>query len=371
MKMVFKNIDKSYFKSRHEPKGEVQPKYWFMNSYGKRVLIKRQHRERVNGQKAKSKTFNHYGEYFAYLLGEKAGLNMCPVELITLHDTKNKYGKTMHLYTACSSENVRFDDETIMPGETVIERFMFSHQKEADSILSYSYFIPTDDDHNMTTAAEDNVDIVLQSIKAETQRYEKASGLSQEQINHDVQNNIQDAIDMIVFDNIFGNSDRHSENWSVGYSNSGTMRIYPMYDNEAILGFRRPEATIKKIVDLGYASDLAPKISYSRMGVSPINSGVSYRTMLTHLATEYPEETLKSMKKITDRVTLKDVEAMYDSVPGIVFRSQDMNELSMADELPKEYRTYGVTLYKERSKFAKNLIKKLEDKEHLGDEIAL
>ena len=362
MDIVYNNIDDCYSKIRRERRGEVQPKYWFCNNFdGRRVLVKRQHRERVNGQKAKSRTYNHFGELFAYILADKVGMKACPVQLVSLHDFRNDYGKNKYFFTACMSECMRQPDESITPGESVINNYRYHNSKNFDEIVRERNYSYKPEDVNMVLSPDDNVDVAIEAIKYETRRYEEKMGVfSDEDIEMHVDNNVQDMIDMIVFDNIFGNSDRHNENWSVIYSNIGTMYVYPMYDNEAILGFRRPEAMIKALANRGLSHDLNARVNFSRMGFSPIHSGVTYKSMLEHLMLMYPEQTVNSMNKIINNVSISDLEQLYDSAKGITYRSQDHNELTENDELPNEYKTYGLTLYKDRYKYAKHLIKQHE-----------
>ena len=99
MEIAFKNIDKDYVKGRKEFIGDIQPKFWYRsinsnNGNSGEILVKRQHHQIVEKNKPKSKLFNHIGEYFGHVIAEKAGLKSCPVELVTVHDTKNKYYNT-------------------------------------------------------------------------------------------------------------------------------------------------------------------------------------------------------------------------------------------------------------------------------------
>lgn len=68
MNIIFKNIDDEYIKSRPEYMGDIQPKYWFRNKGGNTILVKRKSSQTVNGQHKKSSMYNHFGEYFGYLI---------------------------------------------------------------------------------------------------------------------------------------------------------------------------------------------------------------------------------------------------------------------------------------------------------------
>lgn len=367
MEFTFKNFDK-YVKLYHEPVGDIQPKFWYRDMDGKTLLVKRQHSEKTIGSAKKSKMYNHYGEYFGYLLNKKANIATCPVELVTLHDTKNKYSQSTKLFRACASKSLKESGQEIYAGEMVISKFKLQNPQRYSEILNT-------EDNNITdlkkgtvfiNSEEDNVDIVIASIVHETREYEKALGIRTEQeIKRDINNNLNNAIEMIVADCIFGNSDRHSFNWSMIYDKEkGTVGMYPNYDNEAVLGLRKTEVEIKRAVeDKENLSKYAEKECFSRMGFCPLHSGVSYKNMLEHLVNRYSMYAIPAMKKITTLVSEKDIENLYSATKNITTRSEDSEELTIDDELPEEYEIFGTSLYKERSGYAKNLIKLFEKKQ--------
>lgn len=363
MDIIFNNIDKKYIKSRPEYMGDIQPKFWF-TSKSDTILVKRQHSQKVVGQHQKSKMFNHYGEYFGYLLAKKADVNACPVDLITVHDTKNKYSKTQHLYTACGSMNALKPSQNMILGEGVVEAFELNHPEKFKEILSTQSGIPNIQ-KRMTIEPYDNVDIVLVSIVAKTIKYESKSGkCSNEQIKEDAKENLKSAIDMMVYDCMFGNNDRHSQNWAMCTDEeTGRATMYPLYDNERVLGLSIPEADMKKAVASGDLDVKTEQSEFSRMGISPIHTGVSYKAVLEHLANNYPEYAIPTIKRITDNVTVQDIEELYDATKGITQRSEFSDELTSADELPEEYKTYGIALYTQRRTFARDLLEKHRNKD--------
>ena len=361
MKSTFTNIDNTCVKLNHEPLGDIQPKYWFKLTDTKRkLLVKRQHSFKVEEISKKSRAFNHIGEYFGYLIAQKAGIDACPVELITLHDTKNKYAKTKRLYTACGSIKAIGDDKTIILGEVILNRFKFQNSQKADEIKSN----PKSDlkkGNIMTNDENDNVDFVINSIISETLRYERAMRKkSEEEIKQDINENISKIIDTVAYDCIFANNDRHSFNWAVFYDDEkGKVQVYPNYDNERVLGLSKTEYEVKKAINSGIdLSSYHETELFSRMGIYPINSGVTYKNMLNHIVENYSEYAIPSIQKITSKVDSEYIEKLYDSVIGISKRGVDAEELSEEDELPIEYRILGLNLFKERREFALDLIRK-------------
>lgn len=361
MEMVFENIDGRYSKSRPEYMGDIQPKYWFIGQ-DENILVKRQHSQKVNGQQQKSKMFNHFGEYFGYLLAKKSGVQACPVYLITVHDVKNRYSKTKHLYTACGSKRLLKISQSMIFGESVISTFMHKYANKFNEIISKAECSP-DLKSYMQLDKEDNIDIIILSIITRTIEFERqAEKRSTEEIESDVKENLKNVFDMVVYDCLFGNDDRHSQNWAMCSDlETGRLQMYPLYDNERVLGLSKPEAEVKRYVQSDNVSDITDKKSLSRMGISPVHSGLPYQVMLEHLVKHYPEYAIPSIKKITDRVTEQDIENLYNATKGITTRSQDVAELTEKDELPIEYKIYGTELYSKRRQFARELLQRAKE----------
>lgn len=359
MQFVFNNIDKKYIKNRHEPLGDIQPKYWFLGKEHT-MLVKRQHSQKVTGQAQKSKMFNHFGEYFGHLIADKAGVKACPVELITVHDKKNRYSTSTNLYPACGSIKVLKPHQDLMMGEMAIHSFEFQYSEKYKEIINEQYCEKLPFDKRISLDPSDNVDIIIASVVAQTINYEKKRGKrSMDEIKADVKENVSDIINMIVYDCMFGNNDRHSQNWAL-YTDGeeGRLQVYPLYDNERVLGLSKPEAEIKQAV---YSENLEARTEeecFSRMGISPMHSGVSYKQMLEHLIKKYPEFALPSIKRITTNVTVQDIEDLFIASEDITSRSDFSNELTKADELPQEYRIYAKTLYSSRREYARDLLEK-------------
>ena len=367
MEITFKNIDSDYKKIKPELRGDIQPKFWFkgIKDNSGIILVKRQHSQSVEKNKPKSKMFNHVGEYFGYLIAQKAGLRACPVDLITIHDTRNKYSKTLNFFTGCASHSVLDLGNNIISGEEIIDSFVRSKQKvyleflsdltQEDSNHSDTYF-PQD--------LEDNIDLAVLSIMNYTIQYEKNNtNKTKKEIASDVNENLRDFFDMVVYDCLFGNNDRHSGNWSLESNRSeGRVKLYPMYDNEAVLGLRKPIDEVRRVLSVprGELPDKLDEELFSRMGFGPNSSKVSYKEMLEYLIQKYPEYVIPSLKKITSRVDEDFINELYDGIKGIHLRGKDADELSIEDELPTEYGLVGRELFSSRKKFALELLKEKE-----------
>ena len=304
--------------------------------------------------------FNHFGEYFGYLIADKAGIKACPVDLITVHDKKNKYSNSIYLYPACGSVKVLKGYQDLLMGKIVVQSFEYRYQEKYNKIISeqYSEYCPFERIISLDQA--DNIDVIIAAVVAKTIEYEKRVGKhSLDDIKLDVKNNVSDIINMVVYDCMFGNNDRHSQNWAV-YTDieEGKLQVYPLYDNERVLGLSRPEAEIKRAVCDTNLEEKTERECFSRMGISPMHSGVSYKQMLEHLIKKYPEYTLPAIERITNNVSVQDIEDLFVASEGITSRSEFSNELTDADELPQEYRIYAKTLYSSRREYARGLLEK-------------
>lgn len=358
MKFVFNNIDKEYVKNRQEYMGDIQPKYWFYNN-NHSILVKRQHSQKVSGQPQKSKMFNHFGEYFGYLLAKKAGIKACPVDLITLHDTKNKYSKSKHLYTACGSQSLLKRSQNLVLGETVVNAFAGRFPEKFQQIISQNTC--REPKKMAVMDVEDDIDLVIAAIISQTIQYERQLGIcSEDEIKDDVNENLQDAFNMFAYDCILGNNDRHSQNWAMcADTATGRMQMYPLYDNERILGLSKPEVEVRKAVSKDNLEHMTDSDNLSRMGISPIHTGVTYKRVLEHLVEKYPEYAIPAIQRLTDRIHIQDVDELYQASFGITKISEAANELTDEDELPQEYMKYGTTLFAERRAFARDLLERI------------
>lgn len=361
MEITFSNLDKEYSKGKREYIGDIQPKFWYIKKIpgSGKVLVKRQHSESTGANKPKSKMFNHIGEYFGYQIAKKADIKSCPVDLVTLHDRKNRFSEKMLFYTACASHFLKNNGTYILPGEAVILDFCSDRSEEYKKTLA-GFFSNEENTSYMPEYLEDNVDCVIASIVNETIKVEESMAKrKKEQITEDCSENISNAIDMIVYDCIFGNHDRHSGNWSMEIDpDNGRVTLYPLYDNEAVLGLRKTEAEVENILSSNNVDKEIEEKIFSRMGYGNKRSEISYKDMLEHLVKKYPEYAIPSIKKITSKVDEKFINELYDGVRGISTRGESAEELNYSDELPETYRQLGMRMFSNRRNYALDLLKR-------------
>lgn len=361
-KGIYIDIDSLYVKGKREFIGVTQPKFWYysMKNPNDMILVKRQSFLSTKKNVPKSPTFNHFGEYMGYKIAEQIDIKACPVDLGTLYDTKNRYSKTMIFYTVCASHKLIEIGAVFSFGENIICEFLNtdtieSHTvlKKIDSLYHSNSYIPSD--------LENNVDVIIAALSWKTRKYEHNMGKrTEDEIEQDVRDNVRTIIYMILYDCIFGNYDRHSQNWAVQMSKeSGKLTVYPLYDNEAVFGLNRPVSEINEIIlDTKDMQKKIDSILCSRMGIKGANSKVSYDKMISYLIDEYPDYTIPALKSIISKIDNRFVESIYDSFKGISTRGEHAEELTEKDELPDIYRIFGLYVFNQRINSIRGILDK-------------
>lgn len=366
MDIKFKNID-NWIQGPKQLIGARQPKFWYLyrvldtDTYGK-ALVKRRELSKVHIDKntvINTLRYNHYGEYVGYLLALKADMKVCPVDLVTVHATENKYVKDKNFYRACASHCVLKEGESLIAGTEVIEEYKNERPQEVADVLERQEEGVKKCKIKINSSWEDNIDIAILALEYKTRQAGECLG--EQEVDKHVEENIQDFINMVVYDCLFGNYDRHSDNWSIVINGNNRVTVYPLYDHEGVLGLRKSKKELEKDFKENEES-YAEEQLYSRMGINPENSGVSAKSMLEYLVKEYPQYAIPAMERITENVTEEYLDEIYNAFEGISERGDDSKELSEEDELPDIYRTLGKSVYHTRREFARNLIERYNKK---------
>jgi hypothetical protein len=254
-------------------------------------------------------------------------------------------------------------NEVMQVGEVILGRYIYKgdlnrifSQKDFTSHNRKSYI--SEQDNN------DDINVILTGIATETARYERMMGKkSYEEIKEDVKSNISKMIDQIVFDCVFGNNDRHSNNWGGIYNEEeGTFKIYPAFDNERIMGLSKSKDEMRMIVNSGKSlTDYHEREFFSRMGSFPVKSGIIYKDMLNYLFTYYPEYAISSSEKILNNIDEEYLNEVYDGFKDISKRGENIEELAESAELPESYRIFGLKMFSDRKSYVQHLIKTYDE----------
>ncbi len=333
--LSFKNIDE-FIPRRFETTGMLKGKRWYTDSKRNRMGLFKPQRNEFGDKKVFCA--NHYGEFIGHLLALNASIPSCQVELAHL----SKYFSNIHKFLnngtpipkdGCISYSQLSSDDELDPGKIVISCFNTRDSKKYDELTK-------NDIRNMDK--NDNIEVVLSSIEFKTRDFYKyKQDISKEYIDKKVEENRYLAIQMMVYDCLYGNNDRHDENWSMK-RNDSDIELYSLYDNERVLGLYENQNVIEEALkskDVERASD---KILFSRMRVPGEKEKYSnYKNVLKYLMQNYKKETTQALEKNLSKNSPEVIHALLESCEG----------------LPKPYIDFGTQIYKTRFEFARNLYK--------------
>ena len=338
----FKNID-SFTPGRFERMGMLKGKRWYTglqeidenNREYALVLFKPKRKE--HGDK---KVFcaNHYGEFIGYLLSLGSRTPACKVELAHLSEYyenihKERNNGTPEEKDGCISYSHQEKGQILHHGKLVIDEYLRENSSSEFEFKKYY---------------ENDIDICIAAIEEETRRYYQKSSFkrSEDYIEEKVKENRKAALNMIVYDCLYGNNDRHDENWAMVKDLDGLdISLYPLYDNERVLGLYENIRTIESSLEKNTVEQDSEKTLFSRMTVPEQNAtSSSYKDVLTHILSKYSEvgEILETHLKGNPPMKVK----MY---------------LESCENLPKQYVAYGMKMYESRYNFAKNLVRESKE----------
>ena len=226
----------------------------------------------------------HYGEMTAFKIAEKLGIPCCKAELL-----KRPYLRKPNLFETgvMSYFSLSSEDELLSP-EILISRYC----KEKG--INNDYMADID------TIFEAISQIFLREKRplSEFLKFKK------------------DFIVMLMFDLKFGNYDRGLNNWILRKNKkTGELDLYPMFDNEAILGFAD-----EVLDEMSYSSIY----NFNQERISKVTIArdrerreyTNFEDMFRYLLERYPIET-KHAKNILDRFTGNDLSEILNNLPDI------------------------------------------------------
>lgn len=157
----------------------------------------------------------------------------------------------------------------------------------------------------------------------------------------------QDFIDMLVYDLKLLNPDRGFANWFIR-QNTQTKEtdLYPMFDNEMILGFNKPSYD-NDLTEEDIKSENAERTSaiLTPDTIMKQKDQVSYIELLKYLLWKYPEQTKKSLNKFKNfspdelLVLLNQIPDLSDKRKNVVVRLYKTRSLDI-DKIYEEYTLY-------------------------------
>ena len=264
----------------------------------------------------------HFGEMTGYMIAKKIGISCCDVELFS-RPYRNKpelseVGAISYFYSG--------SDDDVFTSSGVVTKHAKKNKIEDD-------YMP--DINTIFAAVYDRFKEDERPI-SEFLKFKK------------------DFIMMTVFDLKFGNFDRGLNNWYlIKDKKTGRIDLYPMFDNEAVLGFTDdiPEDTsYASIADFNNIRKSRVTIPRDRVE----RKYTDFRDMYRYLLEYYPIETIHATKMI-NKFKVGDLDEILNNLPELsderkkfakknyMYRQMTMDKLYL-DYLDKRKRSKTVAL---------------------------
>ncbi len=336
----FENID-DYFPERFEQMGMLKGKRW----YSKKPILGLFKPQRYEFGDRRVFCGNHYGEFIGYLLTLDTGIQACKAKLAHLTKYYPNIHKERHHGTpiekdGCMTYSDLKDNERLEHGGLVIERF------SEQAVEEYKQIISKDKNSNGQKNYYDNIEIVLAALEFRVRDFYRKNGIPEGEIENLVQTEKRKMIGCIVYDCLYGNNDRHDENWAMRVDIKGRyISLYPLYDNERVLGLYENQRVIEDALIKDQVESESDSILFSRMRVPGEDKKYSsYKDVLKYMLENYGEETKAAIQS-----------SLAQNTPDRV-----MKYLEECERLPQCYKQFARRVYLSRREYAQNLIRKKE-----------
>ena len=342
----FRNID-GFIPYKFETVGEIKGKRWYIDSKKRKMGLFKPKRYEFKDQKVFCA--NHYGEFVGNALAREADIPTCKAELAHL----SKYYANIHKERnhgtpeekdGCIIYSQLGKEDTLEAGKITIESFKEKYREDYERITK-------DDKHKGD--ANDNVELVLASSISRVADFYRRKGIySEEFIQAKIQQTRKRFIEMIVYDCLYGNYDRHDENWSMQIKGNENIDLYPLYDNERVLGLYENQNFIEDTLRNQEVEKKTDENFFSRMHVpGETKKNSTYKEMLEYLMNTYPQETREMLQKMLSRHTAESIRKHLEKCTG----------------LPSVYIDFGTQMYTYREAFAKELLERNKNIELLKE----
>lgn len=247
-----------------------------------------------------------FGEAVAYQIGKRTIGNICKAEL--MKKSRLSFNSEKFSYGVASYYSFSKNDEMVI-SSWFIRKYLEFQNKSLDNLQRRVV----------------SIDDSLQAIKYQMVILDNRPITEYLKVK-------QQFIDMIMFDCKFGNYDRNTENWMlIKDKTTGVYDLYPLFDNEAILGFDRNIDDFrisskdkqgltkqqvmmqekKLIVD--YNKTLKLKSSVPN---DELKGGSTVKDVLKYVSNKYPEQAKNSVKALL-KFSYRDFAELLDTFPEL------------------------------------------------------
>lgn len=340
----FRNIDR-FIPHHFEKVGMLKGKRWYIDTKTfQRGLFKPQRQEPGNKDVFCG---NHYGEVIGSALATNAGTPTCKAELAHLSKYYPDIHKERYHGTPIEKDggivySQLNQNDILEAGEVTIERFQEKNEDRYREIIK---------DERKKPDINNNIELVLSAVAFRVEDFYRTTGnYSEEFIQSRIEQTKKRIIEMVVYDCLYGNYDRHDANWSMYIKANQDIDLYPLYDNEKVLGLYESQDFIEKALRSENMENITEETFFSMMHVpGETKEHSTYKDMFTYLMRTYPHETEEILTKQLSKNTDEHIKRYLEDCEG----------------LPSAYINFGTQMYAYRRNFVRDLLERKKNQEPL------
>lgn len=243
---------------------------------------------------------NHIGEYVSSIILKQLGKLACKVDLGYTTITNQYSGKEIEI-EGCLSHSQLGRHEMMLPASVVIEDYKMLNPKKYRELTERG---KTGSEKNYT-----NVEIILAAFE---NKYRKNGQVAK------IPEMRKAFFDMCAFDLLFGNRDRHDDNFGLKIDQeTNELSFYHLFDDEQILGFQEPKSSAEVCLrnEREYKKFMENELT-SCIGIPEKTQQIKSVELLRYLLSKYPNEIIDSLQDI-GRYQFSDLESLLDRIENL------------------------------------------------------
>lgn len=229
----------------------------------------------------------HIGDFLATIIGKKIGFKVCDTELYKAPLQIKGFDTGILSYVSLS------DDDYTLTSKSIIAEYLKSKNEEMRTSI------------DVDTAIE----AMFFYVTKNNRPYQEFLDFK------------QDFINMLVYDSKFMISDRFLDDWFFRKSKtSGAVDLYPMFDNEMLLGF---DQKVEELEADSITEEFINKIddNHTLKIVTPLdivngNNDADYHNVIRYILKKYPKQTKKAIQDVK-KFTIQDLEEVLEEIEGV------------------------------------------------------
>lgn len=133
---------------------------------------------------------------------------------------------------------------------------------------------------------------------------------------------IQFWIEVLLFDFMIGNTDRHQSNWALLKDENGQYRQCPLYDNGSSLCSYIEEEQLERLFskDAGPMRSLTDTKSRSRIRIDgSVKKEPTHKEVVRYILNRYPRSAVPTARNFLDRLSQEQIDELLSELPDRIF----------------------------------------------------